>query len=159
MHQTVTNILRPLLHAHFPQNIQAATDLIDTALATASHASRSSIHRTLNVSPGALVFHRDMFLDIPLIADLTTIRNQRQVLIDENLRRQNLKRRSFDYQVGQRVLILNSAIHPAKLDPTSTEGPYVIIQIHTNGTVTIRKNAFVTERINIRRLRPYRSDP
>ena len=159
MHQTVTNILRPLLHAHFPQNVQAATDIIDTALATASHASRSSIHRTLNISPGALVFHRDMFLDIPLIADLATIRNQRQVLIDENLRRQNLKRRTYDYQVGQRVLVLNSAIHPAKLDPTSTEGPYEIIQVHTNGTVTLRKNAFVTERINIRRLRPYRSAP
>ena len=159
MHQTVTNILRPLLHVHLPQNVQAAADIIDTALATASHASRSSIHRTLNVSPGALVFHRDMFLDIPLIADLATIRNHRQALIDENLRRQNLKRRSFDYQVGQQVLILNSDIHPAKLDPTSTEGPYEIIQVHTNGTVTIRKSAFVTDRINIRRLRPFRLAP
>jgi hypothetical protein len=159
MHQTVTNILRPLLHAHFPQNIQAATDIIDTALATTSHASRSSVHPTLNILPGALVFHRDMFLDIPLIADLATIRQQRQVLIDENLCRQNLKRRSFEYQVGQQVLVLNSAIHPAKLDPTSTEGPFLIIQVHTNGTVTIQRSEHVTKRINIRRLCPFRTTP
>jgi len=73
MHQTVTNILRPLLHAHFPQTAQAASDIVDTALATASHASRATLHRSLNNSPGALVFHRDMFLDIPLIADLEMI--------------------------------------------------------------------------------------
>jgi hypothetical protein len=148
-----------LLHAHFPQNIQAATDIIDTALATTSHASRSSVHPTLNILPGALVFHRDMFLDIPLIADLATIRQQRQVLIDENLCRQNLKRRSFEYQVGQQVLVLNSAIHPAKLDPTSTEGPFLIIQVHTNGTVTIQRSEHVTKRINIRRLCPFRTTP
>jgi hypothetical protein len=78
-------------------------------------------------------------------------------MIDENLRRQNLKRRSFDYQVGQQVLILNSDIYPAKLDPTSVEGPFSIIQVHTNGTVTIQRSAVVTERINIRRLRPFRT--
>jgi transposase InsO family protein len=157
MHQTITNILRPLLHTHVPQNDQAANDIIDTALATASYASRAAVHRTLSISPGALVFRRDMFLDIPLLADLETIRNKRQVLIDENLRRQNLKRRSFDYQVGQQVLILNSDIHPAKLDPTSVEGPFPIVQVHTNGTVTIQRSAVVTERINIRRLRPFRT--
>ena len=44
MHQTVTNVLRPLLHAHFPTTAQAANDVIDTALATASYASRASLH-------------------------------------------------------------------------------------------------------------------
>jgi hypothetical protein len=92
MHQTITNILRPFFHAHFPPTAQAANDVIDTALATASYASRASLHRSLNVSPGTLVFHRDMLLNIPLIADLTMIRERRQVLIDENLRRQNMKR-------------------------------------------------------------------
>ena len=39
MHQTITNILCPLLHTHVPQNDQAANDVINTALATASYAS------------------------------------------------------------------------------------------------------------------------
>jgi hypothetical protein len=159
MHQTVTNILRPLLHAHFPPTAEAANDVIDTALATASYASRASLHRSLNVSPGALVFHRDMLLNIPLIADLNMIRERRQVLIDENLRRQNMKRRTFDYQVGQQVLVLNSKERPSKLEPRAPDGPFPIIQVHVNGNVTIQRDAYTTERINIRRLRPFRTQP
>jgi hypothetical protein len=45
----------------------------------------------MKVSPGGLVFHQDMFLDIPLLANLATIQQNRQQLIDEILRRDNLK--------------------------------------------------------------------
>ena len=38
MHQTVGNILRTLVHAHPPRNIQNAEALIDESLATAMHA-------------------------------------------------------------------------------------------------------------------------
>ena len=153
MHQTVGNTLRTLVHAHPPQNLQDAQDLVDTALATASHAVRSAIHRTMRVSPGGLVFHRDMFLDIPLLANLHVIRQNRQRLIDENLRRENLKRRSYDYQVGQEVLVLIP--NPSKLEPRAI-GPFTIAQVHTNGTVSILRNPHVRERINIRRIKPYR---
>ena len=40
------------------------------------HAMRVNIHTTLKSSPGALVFGRDMFLDVPLIADWTTIQQK-----------------------------------------------------------------------------------
>jgi hypothetical protein len=96
IHQTAANVLRTLIHAHPPQNLQQAEAIIDVALATTMHATRASIHRTIKTTPGALVFQRDMFLDIPLIANLQTIKDRHQILIDENLRRQNLKRRSFD---------------------------------------------------------------
>ena len=43
-----------------------------------------------------------------------------------------------------------------KLNPSFT-GPHEIIQVHTNGTVTIRLTDNVTECINIRRIKPYRS--
>ena len=62
-----------------------------------------------------LVFRRDMFVDLPLQADLVLIRDRRQQLIDENLRRQNAKRREFEYQVGQEVLI--KSVQPNKLEP------------------------------------------
>ena len=74
-------------------------------------------------------------------------------MIDETLRRANLKRRSFDYQVNQQVLIL--ADNPGKLDARA-HGPYRIVQVHTNGTVTLQKTPHVLQRINIRRLRPFR---
>ena len=66
-----------------------------------------------------------------------------------------MKRRNFDYQVGQQVLLLNPKQTPGKLEPRVTEGPFTIIQVHVNGTVMIRRDEFTTERINIRRLRPY----
>ena len=36
-------------------------------------------------------------------------------------------------------------------------GPHVIQQTHINGTVTIERRPGVYERVNIRRIRPYRS--
>ncbi len=111
------------------------------------------MYHVLGISPGAFVFQRDMFLNIPLIANLQTIQDKRQVLIDENLRRQNLKRRSFDYAINQEVLV--KVPNPRKLD-NKAERPYLITQVHANGTITIRRNAHVTERINIRRVIPYR---
>jgi hypothetical protein len=75
------------------------------------------------------------------------------VIIDENSRRQNLKRRAFDYAVNEEILI--KVDKPRKLDDKA-EGPYVIVQVHVNGTITIQKAPHVTERINIRRVMPYR---
>jgi hypothetical protein len=44
----------------------------------AMHTMRAGVHSTLGSSPGNLVFNRDMFLNIPLIADWHAI-TQRQV--------------------------------------------------------------------------------
>jgi hypothetical protein len=153
MHQSAGNVIRTLTHAQPAQDILQANQVVDNALATTMHAIRCAMHNALGMSPGAFVFQRDMFLNIPLIANLQTIQDKRQVLIDENLRRQNLKRRSFDYAINQEVLV--KVPDPRKLDDKA-EGPYIITQVHANGTITIRRNAHVTERINIRRVIPYR---
>ena len=47
-----------------------------------------------------------MLLDIPLIADLATIRGNRQQLIDRRLIEANRKRFAHDYQPGDEVLRL-----------------------------------------------------
>jgi transposase InsO family protein len=153
MHQTAGNILRTLEITHPPQTLEEAQLLVDSALATTMHATRTAIHTTLRVSPGAFVFQRDMFLDIPIIANMQMIQERRQILINENLRRQNLKRRSFDYAVNGEVLV--KIPNPSKLQDRA-EGPFTIQQVHTNGTLTIQRAPHVTERINIRRLVPYR---
>jgi hypothetical protein len=59
----------------------------------------------LQVSFGAFVFQLDIFLDIPIIANLEMIQKIPQVLINENLGQQNWKRHSFDYQVQQEILV------------------------------------------------------
>ena len=154
LHQTIENILCTLLHAIRPLNNAHAITIIDTCFATARHAVRSTVHRTLNSSPGALDFQRDMILPIPLIADFELLRQRRQTVIEDNLRRQNLRRLFHDYNVGDEVLIVNRNPNRPTLAPVST-GPYVIQQVHVNGTVTILRAPDIYERINIRRLRPY----
>ena len=67
--------------------------------------------------------------------------------------RSNRSRISHDYRAGDEILILT--YKPDKLDDRAV-GPFRIEQVHVNGTVTIRRNANITERINIRRIKPYR---
>jgi hypothetical protein len=95
MHQTVGNILRTLLHGNPPQNIANAAQYVDEALSIAMHAMQAGVHSTLGSSPGNLVFNRDMFLNIPLIADWHAITQRREHLIHENLMRENQKRRGM----------------------------------------------------------------
>ncbi len=73
MHQTVGNVLRTLLHGEPPQDMANAKEYINEALSIAMHAMRAAIHSTLGSSPRSLTFNRDMFLNIPLIADWHTI--------------------------------------------------------------------------------------
>ena len=153
MHQTVGNVLRTLLHGQPPQQITGtrAKDFIDEALAITMHAIRGGIHSTLG-SPGSLVFNRDMFLNIPLIADWHAITKRREHLVNENLMRENRKFCRHDYAVNDRVL--KKRHNPTKLGPR-TSGPYRVVQIRVNGMVTIELRQGVTERIHMRRIIPY----
>jgi hypothetical protein len=155
LHSTVGDILRTLLREKPPQNVVQAYELIDTALASAQFAVRAAVNRTLGHSPGGIVFHRDMFHPIPLLINYNMLRDKRQVQIDDNNRRANLRRRFMDYQPGQQVLVLKH--NPGKLEDKAI-GPFPILQVHVNGTVTIQRNPHVKERINVRRVRPYRSE-
>ncbi len=56
MHQTVTNVLRTLVHTNPPQNTTQARDIVDDALATAMCAMQIIIATTLGSTPGALAF-------------------------------------------------------------------------------------------------------
>jgi hypothetical protein len=154
MHQTVGNVLRVLLYSNPPQNMTQARDIVDQALATAMHAMRVTTASTLGSTPGALAFSRDMFLNVPLIADWHTIAQRREQYVNDNLRRANRKRRQYDYAPGQKVL---KKVHdPTKLGVRTT-GPYNIEQTHVNGTLTIELRPGITERINIRNVIPYRT--
>jgi hypothetical protein len=81
MHQAIGNALGVLSTLQPPQGIADANQLVlDTAIANAVVASRASLHSSHSkpLLPGGLAFHRDMIMDIPLIADLQTIQEHRQ---------------------------------------------------------------------------------
>eukprot|EP00957_Ditylum_brightwellii_P180109 13719898-Ditylum_brightwellii.AAC.1 len=71
--------------------MQQATHAVDDALATAMHATRCAVSRALGTLPGNMVFQQDMFLNLPVLADLVTIRDRHQEIINKILCRQNLK--------------------------------------------------------------------
>jgi hypothetical protein len=56
IHQTVTNVLRSLVHTNPPQNMTQARDIIDNALGTAMHAMQTTVATTLGSTPDALAF-------------------------------------------------------------------------------------------------------
>ena len=92
-------------------------------------------------------------MNIPLVADWQAIAARREQLVNDNLRRANKKRRQYDYASGQKVLKM---VHdPTKLG-VRTSGPYTIELVHINGTITIQLRPGISERINIRRVIPYR---
>ncbi len=155
MHQTVGNVLRTLLHGQPPQHITGARakKFIDKALSITMHAMRAGAHSTLGISPGSLVFNRDMFLNISLIADWHAITQRQEHLVNENLMREKKKRCRHDYANGDRVL--KKQFKPTKLGPWSS-GPYRVIQTHVNGMLTIEPHHGVTEHINIRQVIPYK---
>ena len=125
-----------------------ARDIVDDALATSMHAMRCNITTALGSSPGALVYARDMFINVPLVADWTTIANCCEQLIQENLRKQNLKRVSYDYKVGDKIL---------KTIGSRTLGSYKIVQVHTNGNVSVELNTHLNEQLNIQKIILFRN--
>ena len=78
--------------------------VIEETWATAMHACHifCSLSLAYN-SPGALAFGQDMFLDIPLIAEILAIRNNRQLLVDKRLLRENAKLIKHDYSIDDKV--------------------------------------------------------
>ena len=152
-HRTIKNMLRTMVHENPPLTEADATEYMETCFASCMAASRIAVHRTLGVAPGSLAFHRDMLLPIPILADYELIKQRRQAGIDATARRNNSKQTNHDWKEEDKVLV--KVCNPNALQQRA-DGPYVIKQVHTNGTVTIERAPNVHERINTRRLKPYR---
>jgi hypothetical protein len=153
MNQTVTNVLRTLVHTNPPLNMTQARDMIDNSLATAMHAMQTNIATTLGSTPGALAFAEYMFLNTPLIADWQAIAQTGEHHVNENSQCAHRKQCQFDYDPGHQVL---KKVHDLSKLGLRTESPYTIEHIHVNGNLTILLREGITECINIHRVLPYR---
>ena len=153
LHQTIAKTLRILIHRRPPQNIVNIAELVDAAIATCLHSVRATVHTTTGVSPGALVFGRDMMHDIPVHPDHQQIQYRRQQMIDQNAARANSKRIDWKYQVGDEVLQIQHK--PDKLDERAT-GPFIVTEVFQNGTITINKGNGIHLTLNSRWIRPYK---
>ena len=96
---------QPFLVGIVSQMKPDATSIAKRALATAMHATRCAASQSLNgLSPGSIAFSRDMFIDIPYVADILTISRSRQALIDSHLLKENAKQISHYYRIGESVM-------------------------------------------------------
>ena len=107
----------------------------------------------LDATPGQFVFGRDMLLPIQIKTDWARIRQRKQDMINVNNRKENAKRIEHEYRVGEKVLLEKPGLI-SKLSAPRT-GPYWITHTYANGTVRIQRGV-VNERVNIRRLTPYK---
>ncbi|CAB9531086.1 Inherit from COG: Retrotransposon protein [Seminavis robusta] len=127
-------VLRTIVVSHDPKSVADGIKVISETLATAMHAHRCSVQSTnAYLTPGALAFKRDMFLDIPIYADIMAV--------------------SYDYAVDNLVYKRAYLGLSDKLKPTAS-GPYRVSRVHTNGNVTIQLSPHQFEHLNIRRVFP-----
>jgi hypothetical protein len=150
VHQVIGNMIRTF---ELEQNYLDETDPWGGILAATAFAVRSTYHTTLQATPGQLVFGRDMIFNIKHVADWEAIKQRKQKIINQNNARENKKRLKHNYNVNDMVLLER---HDARKYESPYLGPFKITEVYTNGTVTIKKGA-VYERVNIRRLVPFRT--
>ena len=110
----------------------------------------------MNVTPGQLVFGRDMLLDLKFEPNYEKMWAQKQKRINYDNIRENSKRASHDYKVAEYAYVLRDGQY-RKLEGDKL-GPFRITEVFSNGTVRLQKGV-VNERINIRRLTPHFGDP
>ena len=150
IHQVVGNMLRTFELEETELDSQRP---FERFLAAVAYAIRATYHTTLEASPAELVFGRHMLLPVQFKADWEAIRHKRQEAINRNNARENSTRVDHTYKVGDFVSVTRPGIQ-RKLR-RKRDGPHVVTKVHDNGTISIRQNGAVVERINIRRVTPY----
>ena len=129
-HQMLGNLIR-----HFELQDNPYIDMDDPwlgILAAAAFAMCSMYHDTLHAMPGQLIFGRDMILNMQHLADWTAIKARKQQLIHKNNIIENSKCIPYQYKMCFKVMLEN---HCANKYEQPYQGPYLVTQINTNGTV------------------------
>ena len=112
---------------------------------------RATYHTTLQASPMQLVFGRDAILNIKHVADWEHIRKRKQLRINHNNMRENMRRDNRQYKVGDKILVKRKKNSKHELE---FMGPFPITQINDNGTVCFQKG-IINNATNIRRIKPF----
>jgi hypothetical protein len=144
VHQVIGNMVRTRR-----ANEQNWTEVLPMV----AFAIRATYHTTLKASPAQLVFGRDMISDVEFTAQWNHLvqRKNKQTALDNAI--ENSHRLHYNYMNGDKVLVLKNKTNLAKL-AQPTDGPFKIVAVHQNGTLTINRGTY-HERINIRRVKPY----
>ena len=130
---------------------------LDLALQAIAWAFRTNIPSTLDYSPGTMAFQHDMIMQTKVYVDWELIKRRKKENMIKNNEKENKDRLEHEYSVGDSILIVKSRDDRGKEPKLArpTEGPYTVVQVHPNATITIHMGA-CKERIHIRRTKPFR---
>ena len=134
IHQVVGDMLRSKdLENYDFQNENPWADI----LSSVAWAIRSTVHTTLDATPGQLVFGRDMIFQDTFKANWQAIHARKaRSSLKSNLR-ENKKRTNYTYTVGSYAHVTSTDIKRKLVAPN--EGPFRVNEVYTNGTVKIQR--------------------
>ena len=98
-----------------------------------------------------LVFGRDAILNSKHVADWEHIRQRKQLRINHNNKRENMRRNNHQYKIGDKILVKRKKNSKQELE---FMGPFPITKINENGTVSFQKGIII-DAVNIRRIKPF----
>ena len=146
IHQTIGNIIRTFDVSNIVNN-----DPWSGILAATMFAVRATYHTTLQASLMQIVFGRDAILNIKHVAYWEHIRQRKQLKINHNNMRENMRRNNHQYNIGDKILVKRKKISKHELE---FMGPFPITKINYNGTVRFQKG-IINNAVNIRRIKPF----
>ena len=146
IHQTIGNIIRTFDVSNIVNN-----NPWSGILAATMFAVRATYHTTIQASPMHLVFGRDAILNIKHVADWEHIWQRKQLRINQNNMRENMRRNNHQYQVDEKILVKSKKNSKHELE---FMGPFPITQINDNGTVRFQKG-IINDANNILRIKPF----
>ena len=100
IHQTIGKIIRTFDVSNIVNN-----DPWSGILAATMFAVHATYHTTLQASQMQLVFGRDSILNIKHVADWEHIRQRKQLLINHNNMRENMRQNNHQYKVGDKIIV------------------------------------------------------
>ena len=120
-------------------------------LVAASYTVQNTYHLNKQKTLGQLVLGQGVIFPINHIANWVYRRQRKQSQIGIVIICEKSTRIDYDYNIGYKFMVRRNQAYKYK---TQFQGLYEIIQMWTNGTVTIQTGA-VPARLNIRPLKPY----
>ena len=98
-----------------------------------------------------LVFGRDAILNIKHVADWEHIRQRKQLRINNNNKRENMRRNNHQYKVGDKILVKRKKNYKHELEFMV---PFPITQMDDNATLRFQ-NEIINDATNICRIKPF----
>ena len=143
----------------YDMTFEEAKEALDGILSAIAFGMRATVHTTTRATPSQLIFGRDAMLNVRFQADWKYISDRKTRLIKQNNERENKTRIPHEYKVDDLVTVKED--HSRKHAGSLYAGPYRIIRVHDNGTVTLsqdtNRGGVVTQRWNIRNIFPYKA--